>query len=324
MSRERAVSTTQMVLAVTGLVQLLASGSLANNPVAALPAAPTPTAPIPWTATPTTQATATPGPTEIVSHKDLASHFERVTTLLLRALTFFVAASAGVGLYFGVKGWKDLRDLGEKIAGFQAKQRELSGKLEKAAAQVEAMANWLRYVREIRDLNPDLRMRAVQQVAESNDMAAVSILVEASETEKDEAVLVEILYGIGVLLGRSAEEGSLQQGTRALVRALADTRPSVRMQSAMSLHDIMLSGANVSQMAMHTLQALAENKAEIASVRAAAQGAVGARRQLREKGKPSLPSDEKQVPEAGPLAETADQERMPQAPEPEYGGEDQE
>lgn len=212
------------------------------------------------TTTPIATGTATP---ELVTYTDLVKHFERVTDRILSIFTVVIAASGVIGAYFGLKGWKDIQELDKEINTLKTRHEELEQgqtllgqELEHAEARARTLTNRLRYVLEIRDRNAEVRLRAAQQLGASNDIFAVSHLIELLETEEVADVRVEAVYGLGQLLGDGGEPGALAEGIKALIAATKDADEKVRRESVEALDTLVCSNVQLPRTAIQRLREL--------------------------------------------------------------------
>lgn len=139
-------------------------------------------------------------------------------------------------------------------------QTELRQELEQAEAQAKSVANRLRCVLEIRDKNPEVRIRAVQQLGASDDIAAVSFLAELVETDQDANVKIETAYHLGQLLSGAAEPKTLAQGVKALVEGTKDDSDKVRREAVEALDTITCSNVRLPRAAVQRLREIVEHE----------------------------------------------------------------
>jgi HEAT repeat protein len=240
----------------------LASAQAGSNSTPTLTPEPT-TAPTTIAAQTQPQPTSTP---DTVSYKDLVEHFERVTDLTLRIIGTVVTLLGILGIvagYFSLKTVRDLEKLVDsvekKVAGIEQNVQDMQREVNMSKMQATALTNWYRTMVEVRDRNPEVRIRAVQQLGASNDIAAVSMLVELLMTDAATDVRIEAAYGLGQLLIGGGEPKMLAEGVQALVEATKDESNKVRREAVEALDTIICSNVQLPRAAVQRLREIVEH-----------------------------------------------------------------
>jgi len=245
---------------------------------------PTPTPPAPAI---TMAAQPTPVP-DIVSYKDLVEHFQRVTDLALTFIGTLVTLLGVFGIvaaYFSLKTVRDLEKLvdntARKLDGLETRTKQTTAELEsntkKMTAEFEsntkqmlenmqekqklydAATRRLQYLLEIRDKNHEVRIRAVQQLGASNDIAAVSLLADRLEADSNADVRAEAAYGLGLLLHSAVESETLAQGIQALVQGTKDKSESVRLEAVQALAKLAQNKVQMPRIALQRLREIVKH-----------------------------------------------------------------
>jgi len=231
---------------------------------------PTPTlTPEPTTAPTTVAAPTQPQPPPVpdnVTYTDLVEHFEKVTDLTLKIIGTVVTLLGILGIVAGYFSLKTVRDLEKLVGSIEKRTQEIEREVQNTRdvmnvtrTEATALVNRLRYISEIRDHNPEVRIRAVQQLGASNDIAAVSLLVELLMTDPVADVRIEATYGLGQLLSGAAEPKTLAQGVKALVEGTRDDSDKVRREAVEALDTIICSNVQLPRAAVQRLREIVEH-----------------------------------------------------------------
>jgi hypothetical protein len=167
-------------------------------------------------------------------YSDMLQHFKLVTEVSFGLVTVVVAilgAIGGVAAYFS---WKTLRELETYVrkteADLQAQKGELAKMKDVAEADLRQSKQDLERMKarfenelevsnrtqqllwlsmEIRDPSPAVRIRAVQQFGEIDDMISASNLIEVLNKDDDPGVQMEAASGLGRRLNGDGSQGEM-------------------------------------------------------------------------------------------------------------------
>ncbi len=219
------------------------------------------------TANTTPEATPTqpPSPLDSGTYETLISHFEKVSTEVLDIAKWVVilvgglgGASGIIGSYLTIGSRKKIEDLEKEIATLESRTGRLIGEIEEGYKLLQDATNRMRYVLELRDSNYEVRVRAVQQLGASNDIAAVSYLVEALEKDHSLNVRAEAAWGLGQLLASGKERQTLRKGLQSLVKSTKHKSDKVRRAAVEALDTLVCSGVRLTYSTVQKLHEIVE------------------------------------------------------------------
>ncbi len=217
------------------------------------------------TATLTPTATTTPQSSTALdsdSYETLLKHFEQVSSNVLdivKWIVLIIGGLGGVSSALGIRGAWQVQALKDETGKLEAKISKLRDDLEESRKLYMDATNRLRYFLEVRDRNPELRTRAAQQLGASNDIAAVSILIELLENDPSVDVKLEAAYGLGQLLSEGGEPGTLEEGVQALLEGTKDDSDIVRVEAVEALDTLICNDVRVPRTVYRRMQELVEH-----------------------------------------------------------------
>ena len=232
------------------------------------------------TVTPTltsgTMVTPTPS---AVSYPDLVAHFETISTQVLDTAKWvviiigvLVGTSSILGAYSLYQGQLRLEGLNGKVADLETLTKTLVSDLEKAQKGALRATNHLQYFLQVRDSNSDIRMRAIDQLGASNDIAAISVLSRVLQEDTFANCRGQAAYWLGRLLHGATEAESIGQGWDALEKGIQDNDELVRFASVEAIGAIVDGGNSARPTLRQKLHALTKEQNESSEdVRKAAQ-----------------------------------------------------
>jgi HEAT repeat protein len=179
-----------------------------------------------------------------------------------------------IGSYFIISSRQKMLDLKKDTETLESRVEDLQKKVKDAE-------NRIRYVFELRDRNYEVRIRAVQQLGASNDIAAVSMLIESLERDRSINVRMEAAYWLGRLLSDGGESEALREGLRALTTAAKHRNPGVRQVAIEALDTLVCNNVQLTRRTVQQLRAIARLDGS-ATVIEAAQTALEHIKQQRE------------------------------------------
>lgn len=252
------------------VVPLLLYSGISNLVSAQIGSTPAPTSTLKPTVTPVAAAMPTqPQPIstpDTVTYKDLVEHFERVAEFTLKIIGTVVTLLGIFGIVAGYFSLKTIRDLEKLVDGIEKRMQEIELKfpetqnmMNATIMQATTLTNRYRYMVELRDRNPEVRIRAAQQLGASNDISAVSLLVELLEADKVADVKIEAAYGLGQLLSGGGEPRTLAEGIQALVEGTRDENDEVRREAVESLDTIVCSKVRLPRAAIQRLREIVKH-----------------------------------------------------------------
>jgi len=210
---------------------------------------------------------------------ELVQHFERVTTkvlditnLAIGAITVVVTLVGSIVGLFGYRTLREVRHLAEELSSMRDVQTRLKQELERAEQISIALQNRYRYLVECRDSSPEIRKRAIQQLAYSNDIAVISLVIEILRNDRDGDVRAEAVFALGRLIVQARVTNP--EASEALVNATTDSSIQVRLQAVESLDSAICNYVALPREAYRRLGEIAENKKEDRSVIEAANRAT--------------------------------------------------
>jgi hypothetical protein len=219
-----------------------------------------------------------------VTYYDLLDHFEKVSSSVLTINTAFIALFsllAGLGAFFGFKSSYDVMKLNIEIQRVKEYQEKIAQNLEEAELRTRQLQSRLIYIREIRDNNSEVRIRAIQQLGHSNDISAVSLLCEVLENDKSSNVKIEAAYGLGRLLKTGDELETLGKGITTLVETTRDKNELVRREAIEALDYLICNNIDLPVFANQRLREIV-NYDTIEDVKTAAKLAIEHVMKIRE------------------------------------------
>ena len=205
-------------------------------------------------------AIVTPSPNSDI-YFALANHFESVSNLILTvnaAFTGLFTILAGVATVFGIRFTLNLAAQRKQLKEMGDEQQKLNESLEKAQANVQAIVDRLNYIREAQDINPEVRMRSIQQLGQTNDVAAISILANRYDEEKDLEVKLEIVHGVASLL-IGAEGYSFQLGFKVLTKASIEKNDRLRYEFLDAVNLLVRNKVEIQRLGMQRLREMKEH-----------------------------------------------------------------
>jgi hypothetical protein len=245
---------------------------------------PTPTATPILTTTPApalAQTPPSPPPLDSDAYESLTSHFEKVSTQVLTIAKWIVILVGGLGGTSGIIGSYFIISSRQKMLDLKKDTETLESRVEDLQKKVKDAENRIRYVFELRDRNYEVRIRAVQQLGASNDIAAVSMLIESLERDRSINVRMEAAYWLGRLLSDGGESEALREGLRALTTAAKHRNPGVRQVAIEALDTLVCNNVQLTRRTVQQLRAIARLDGS-ATVIEAAQTALEHIKQQRE------------------------------------------
>lgn len=275
------IATTVLLLWISGV----------SSPVAAQLAAD-------QTPTPSPSSAATPQPRAMLdsdSYETMISHFDKVSSRVLDIAKWVVIIVGTLGGASGVYTVWEAR----KIQGLRDATDELEAKIEKLKSELEESrqltmdaTDRLNYILELRDRNSEVRLRAAQKIAASNDIAAVSILVGLLENDQSVDVRLEAAYGLGRLISEGGEPRTVEQGIQALLHGTRDSGEEVRVEAVMALDTLICSDLELPRSVHRRLQELVRHDTIKDVVRAAREALEHLKQQREGKFNSSVASSE--------------------------------
>ena len=158
-----------------------------------------------------------------------------ITTIVITAL----GVLGGLGLYFGKSTFSELSGQVEKlknsISEMEITQERLKGELTRAESVSHSLLNRYRYLVECRDAQPNVRIRAIQQLSASNDISVISLMSEMLVNDDNADVRAEAAFALSTLLINS---GAGNGGIDALISAMNDRSIDVKLQAIQAIDNL--------------------------------------------------------------------------------------
>jgi hypothetical protein len=207
----------------------------------------------------------TPIPDDVI-YKNLAEHFEKVTTIVLTIVGVVTTLLGIVGIGTGYLSFKPVRRLQNLIDDVEEKV----GRLEQKVQATQDLTDVVRQnathfmmrqqrVLELQSPNLEVRIRAVQTLGASNDIFAVSYLVDLLRKDEAEGVRAEAAYGLRQLLAAKAEPNILMTGIQCLTEATEDPSELVRLEAIEALDTFVCNKVELPRTATQRLRELAKH-----------------------------------------------------------------
>lgn len=216
-----------------------------------------------------TPVSAQPQPTPIpddVIYKNLAEHFEKVTTIVLTIVGVVTTLLGIVGIGTGYLSFKPVRrlqnlidDVEEKVGQLEQKVQDTQDLTDVVRQNATQFMMRQQRVLELQSPNLEVRIRAVQTLGASNDIFAVSYLVDLLQKDEAADVRAEAAYGLKQLLAAEAEPDLLMKGIRCLTEATKDRSESVRLEAIEALDTFVCKGVELPRSATQRLRELAKH-----------------------------------------------------------------
>lgn len=201
---------------------------------------------------------------EVPTSQDLLNHFEKVTTSMLTVATIVIGvlgALGGLGIYLGRVSFSEMGEqvdrLKNRISDMELTQEKLNGEITRAENLSQSLLNRYRYLIECRDAQPNVRIRAIQQLGESNDIAAISLISEMLSDDGNAEVRAEAAFVLGnLLITGGVENGSID----VLIAAISDRSFDVRLQAIQTIDNLICNRINLPRKAYAKLEKVAASK----------------------------------------------------------------
>jgi hypothetical protein len=215
-------------------------------------------------------------------YEALVAHFEKVSTEVLTIAKWVVLLVGGLGGASGIIGSYFSIATGERIRKLKNETSDLELQTSQLMKKIEIAERLIRSAFDLRDRNHEVRIRAVQQLGASNDISAVSILVDLIETDRSLKVRMESVYWLGMLLSDgAAEPEALAEGIEALEKATRDESERVRQEALEVIDDLVCAGVDMPRSVVQRIREIPEYD-KFENVREAARAVLERIGRLRE------------------------------------------
>lgn len=225
---------------------------------------------------------------------NMLGHFRSVTEISFGLVTAVVGVLGVIGVIAAYFSFKTVKELESSARRAEAELRELKGKIQKFQEEAESDLRerqqelvqmrerfddaldissrtqkrlWLSI--EVKDPSPIVRMRAVQQFSEIDDIISISILIEVLNSDNNSVVQMEAAVGLGKRLRDGGAQGEMyQQGLSALYDELRNANTDVQQTVLEAFEAILKRGCLLPQYIIVALRKLAndDNVPEVAAV----------------------------------------------------------
>lgn len=261
-----------MLAALPATAAPFASQQITPSPIAQ--ATPLPT-PIPTSLTPPTNDS------QVDVYKDLAAHFEKITTLILGFIGSVITLGGLTAALLGYFSLRSLREIQKDITRTESKLGEIDrvrSELQSSVHEINELVKsqtkelevqqqvafkvmrLLRYQLESRDSDPLVRIRSVRMLGEVNDIQALSILIDLLKNDPAEAVKLEAAFGLGRFLCNNPYDfgDTTEKAIEALIDGSKDSIATVRREVIDAFDSALKSGISLPRSVDRRLQEITE------------------------------------------------------------------
>jgi HEAT repeat protein len=195
------------------------------------------------------------------------------------------ALSAAAG-YFSLKTILELQKFADStkatLETMQEEDKTLKKQLSEAYAATTKAQHHFYHLQEVKNPNPVVRIRAIQQLGQNNDIATVSLLTNIAQTETENNVKLEAIHWLGRTLRSTTEGATFGEGISALVSATEHNDAQVRNSAIEALDHLIGSNMTIPQYIIQRIRVVAQSDSD-ATTKKSAQDALEHYRQQSEK-----------------------------------------